>query len=80
MIRILKSIDNPDLYAWIDTNKKKCRILSLSAEPFETHYLTWFPLSGLDVSKDKEVADISELLQVCKKFKEIESYELGASL
>lgn len=80
MIRILKSIDNPDLYAWIDTNKKTCRILRLSAEPFEKHYLKWFPLSGLDVSKDKEVADISELFQVCKKFQEIESYELLASL
>ena len=75
MIKILKSINNPDLYAWIDTNKKKCRILRLSAEPFEKYYLKWFSLSGVDFSKDKEVADISELLQVCKKFKEIESYE-----
>lgn len=80
MIRMLKSIDNPDLYAWIDTNKKKCRILNIFAEPFDTHHLNWFPLSGLDVSKDKEVEDISELFQVCKKFQEIESYELGASL
>ena len=75
MIKILKSINNPGLYAWIDTNKKKCRFLRLSAEPFEKDYLNWFSLSGVDFSKCEEVADISELLQVCKKFKEIESYE-----